>query len=305
MSIAAFSIAVALAVVIVIAVPLIIGTYVYRDAGRRGMNALLWALVAAAAPALIGLIVYLLVRGSYCDLRCPRCDTPVKEQFVVCPRCGAKLRPACPACAMPVEPDWKVCPKCAQTLADVQMDVQPPVRENDRSIWKVLAIVLIVPALLIVVLALGLTAYTASGSSGFREVSIGEYFEEMHTEGAAAEAVIAEKVEAWMNGLDTEADHAYALRYDYAAETGNEHFFLIYIPSAGDQTHSGMGQSDSIFGTTLTLELQRTGNSGCLFNVTSSADRAPKLKVILDGRKIPCDVTTVDYNPTLFFIVSQ
>lgn len=305
MSIGAFSIAVALAAVIAVAVPLTIGAYVYRDAGRRGMNALLWALVAAAAPALIGLIVYLLVRGNYSDLRCPQCDAPVKEQFVVCPRCGAKLRPACPACAMPVELDWKVCPKCAQPLADVQMDVQRPVRENDRSIWKVLAIVLLVPTLLIAVLALGFTAYISSGSSSFREVSVDEYFEEMHTEGAAAEAVIAEKVEEWMNGLDTESDHAYALRYDYAAETGNEHFFLIYIPSAGDQTHSGMGQSGSIFGTTLTLELQSTGNSGTLFCVTSSADRAPKLKVILDGRKIPCDVTTVDYNPTLFFIVSQ
>lgn len=303
MSIGAFSIAVALAVVI--AIPLIIGTYVYRDARRRGMNALLWALIAAAAPALIGLIVYLLVRGSYSDLRCPQCDAPVKEQFVVCPRCGAKLRPACPACAMPVEPDWKMCPKCAQPLADVQMEVQRPVRENDRSIWKVLAIVLLVPALLIAVLALGFTAYTASGSSSFREVSAEEYFEEMYTEGGASEAVIAENVEEWMDSLDTEADHAYALRYDYATETGNEHFFLIYIPNAGDQTHSGMGQSGSIFGTTLTLKLQRTGNSGTLFHVTSSADRAPKLKVILDGRKIPCDVTTVDYNPTLFFIVSQ
>lgn len=303
MSIAAFSAVVVLAAVIVIAVLLIIGTYVYRDARRRGMNAALWTLVAAAAPALIGLIVYLLVRGNYSDLRCPQCDAPVKEQFVVCPRCGAKLRPSCPNCAMPVEPDWEVCPRCTRPLDEAQTDVRMPVKAKDRSIWKVLAIVLIVPVLLIATFAVGFSAYTSSGSSSFREVSIEAYFEEMHTEGTASETVIAGKVEEWMNGLDAEADHAYALRYDYATETGNEHFFLIYIPNAGDQTHSGVGQSGSIFGTTLTLELQRTGNSGTLFHVTSSADRAPRLKVILNGRKIPCDVTTVDYNPTLFFIV--
>ena len=96
--------------VVLLTVPLMVGVYVYRDASRRGMNALLWALVAAFGPVLVGLIIYLLVRGNYSDLRCPQCDEAVKEQFVVCPKCGTKLRAACPNCAMPVEPDWKVCP---------------------------------------------------------------------------------------------------------------------------------------------------------------------------------------------------
>lgn len=69
--------------------------------------------------------------------------------------------------------------------------------------------------------------------------------------------------------------------------------------------YSGMGQSSSIFGTTLTLDLQRTGNSGYLYNLTSSADKVPNLKIKLDGKRIPCEVTTVDYNPTLFYIVPQ
>ena len=94
MSIAVFPVFIVLAIAIII--PFIIGFYVYQDAKRRGMNAILWALVAAVAPALIGLIVYLLVRGEYSNLRCPNCDTPVREQFVVCPKCGAKLRASCP-----------------------------------------------------------------------------------------------------------------------------------------------------------------------------------------------------------------
>lgn len=303
MSIAVFPVFIVLAIAII--VPFIIGFYVYRDARRRGMNALLWALVAAVAPALIGLIVYLLVRGDYSNLRCPNCDALVKEQFVVCPKCGTKLRASCPNCATPVELDWAVCPKCTQPLTEVQMDVRNPIRAKDKSIWKVLAIVLIVPILLIALLVLSLSASFAGGSSSFREVSVEEYHEIMNREGYASEAVIAGKVDEWLNSIETEMNHAYALRYDYSTEAGNEYFFLVYVPDAGYQMNSGMGQSSSIFGTTLTLELQRTGIDGYLFNITSSADKAPNLKIVLDGKRIPCDVTTVEYNPTLFYIVPQ
>lgn len=303
MSIAVFPVFIVLAIAII--VPFIIGFYVYRDARRRGMNALLWALVAAVAPALIGLIVYLLVRGDYANLRCPNCDALVKEQFVVCPKCGTKLRASCPNCATPVELDWAVCPKCTQPLTEVQMDVRNPIRAKDKSIWKVLAIVLIVPILLIALLVLSLSASFAGGSSSFREVSVEEYHEIMNREGYASEAVIAGKVDEWLNSIETEMNHAYALRYDYSTEAGNEYFFLVYVPDAGYQMNSGMGQSSSIFGTTLTLELQRTGIDGYLFNITSSADKAPNLKIVLDGKRIPCDVTTVEYNPTLFYIVPQ
>ena len=48
--------------VIILALPIMIGVYVYRDANRRGMNAILWTLVAVFAPSLIGLIIYLLKR---------------------------------------------------------------------------------------------------------------------------------------------------------------------------------------------------------------------------------------------------
>ncbi len=286
--------------IVIIILPFVIGAYVYRDAKRRGMNAILWALVSALAPSLIGLIIYLLVRGNYSDLRCPQCETTVTEQFVVCPKCGVKLRPSCPNCAMPVEPDWRMCPKCTQPLPEYQTDIQTPVRTKDKSIWKLLAIVIIIPVLLIAMLVLGLTAFVSGGSCGFREVTIDEYYNEMNTE---SEADISEEVKNWLDGLDQELNHAYALRYDYSTETGKQNFFLIYVPGAGNQKNSGIGQSSSIFGTTLTLELERTGNSGSLFNVVSSADKTPNLKIKLGGRKIPCNVKTVDYNPTLYNIV--
>ena len=50
---------------IAIAVPIVIGVLVYRDAKRREMTGpLAWALAAALAPSFIGLVIYLVVRGS-------------------------------------------------------------------------------------------------------------------------------------------------------------------------------------------------------------------------------------------------
>ena len=64
-------------------IPMIVGTYVYQDSKKRGMNALLWTLVARLVPALIGFVIYLLARVEYSDERCPRCETTVRERYVV------------------------------------------------------------------------------------------------------------------------------------------------------------------------------------------------------------------------------
>lgn len=276
--------------------PFVIGVYVYRDANRRGMNAILWALVAVLAPSLIGLLVYLLVRGNYSDLRCPKCDAPVEDRFVVCPKCGAKLRPSCPNCAMPVEPDWKLCPRCAQPLPEVQTDVCTPVRAKDRSTWKVLAIVLIIPVLLIALLTLGMRTVAAGGSSSFRPVTVSEYYEEMEADGKTETAV---KVKAWAESVDFTVHSAYALRY---TNSYNQHYFLVYIPSIGEPNRVVFGPSSSIFGTTLKLELNSSGGEVTFLNLCSSAEKIPSLKIKIDGKNIPCEVTAVDYNPTLYFL---
>lgn len=275
--------------------PFVLGVYVYRDAARRGMNALLWALVAVLAPSLIGLLVYLLVRGNYGDLRCPRCDTPVGEAFVICPNCGTKLRPSCPNCAMPVEADWKICPKCTQPLPEVQTDICVPVRTKDRSLWKVLAVVLIVPILLLALLFLGMLAYRAGGSSGFRGVTVSEYYEEMAEIDRADDAA---KVKAWAENVDSTVRSAYALRY---TNSYNQHYFLVYIPSIGKPSHASFGQSSGIFGTTLKLELDAESGEIAFLNLYSSAEEVPRLKIKIDGKTIPCEVTMVNYNPALYF----
>ena len=52
-------------ILIAIAVPIVVGVLVYRDARRQGISSpLAWALAAALAPSFIGLVIYLVVRSS-------------------------------------------------------------------------------------------------------------------------------------------------------------------------------------------------------------------------------------------------
>ena len=280
-------------------VPVLIGVYVYRDSRRRGMNAALWTLIAVAAPALIGFIIYLLIRGNYSDLQCPQCDGPVTEQYAVCPRCGAKLRPACPNCAFPVEPDWNVCPKCAAPLSGTEINYTPPHRRRDTSLRKILIAIIVTPVALIALVALGFTAFqSAGGSSTLMEVTFDEYEREQTSE-AVCGAVLS-----WLDGLDVRADRAYALRYDYFNDlgAGHEYYYLFYVPDGGRSSSTSFGTDSGLFGITLNLRLNRTGYSGSLYCLQTSADHPPEPRVILGGKRIRCELQEVDYNPTLFFI---
>ena len=280
-------------------IPVMIGVYVYRDAKRRRMNAALWTLIAVAAPALIGFIIYLLVRGNYPDLQCPQCAEPVTEQYTVCPHCGAKLRPACPNCSFPVELDWNVCPRCAAPLDKAELRHTPPLRQRDRSLSKILIAIIIVPVALIALAVFGLTAFqSATGSSTLREVTFEEYDQEQESE------TVREAVHEWLDGLDVRTDRAYALRYDYSNElgAGQEHYYLFYVPDGGQSPSTSFGTDAGLFGTTLNLRLERTGFSGSLYCVQNSAENPPKPRVVLGGKQIRCETQVVDYNPTLFFI---
>jgi hypothetical protein len=116
----------------------VIVLWVYRDAERRRMSGLLWALLVFIGN-LVGLLIYLIVRQDHpvCDepagsptlsppsapavagkkpSACPACQKPVETGFVYCPHCGASLQKTCPSCGKPKETDWKVCPHCGTPL---------------------------------------------------------------------------------------------------------------------------------------------------------------------------------------------
>lgn len=89
-------------VALFLVLPILIGSYVYRDASRRGMNAALWTLIAALAPSAIGLIIYLVVRSDFNSYECPNCNAPVQEEYSSCPNCGTALKAKCANCGNPI-----------------------------------------------------------------------------------------------------------------------------------------------------------------------------------------------------------
>lgn len=97
--------------------------WVYRDAERRGMNGILWALLVLIGN-LIGLLIYLIVRSDASretgttpkSRACPECKQPVGLNYSFCPHCGSNLQNICPGCKKPTEKNWKVCPLCGEKL---------------------------------------------------------------------------------------------------------------------------------------------------------------------------------------------
>ncbi len=97
--------------------------WVYRDAERRGMNGVLWALLVFIGN-IIGLLIYLIVRSDSIPAlkadpaiqACPSCQKEVDSEFVFCPYCAARLHAVCPECGKPTEENWKVCPHCGKKL---------------------------------------------------------------------------------------------------------------------------------------------------------------------------------------------
>ena len=100
--------------------------WVYRDAERRGMNGILWALLVLIGN-LIGLLIYLIVRSDTLGIvqdttsgpttySCPKCQEPVGRNFIYCPHCGTSLQNICPECKKSVEANWKLCPHCGKKL---------------------------------------------------------------------------------------------------------------------------------------------------------------------------------------------
>ena len=95
----------------------------------------------------------------------------------------------------------------------------------------------------------------------------------------------------------TDACYLTLTMYEDTSDHDNSYFFLIYVPGAGDSHSTGFGQRSGLFGPTIHLDLEQTRNSGSLYWVQASANRTPSLRITVDGRKIQCDVTTVDFNP--------
>ena len=89
--------------------------YVWADAKRRRMNAVLWVLLAIFIPNLIGVILYFILRDPL-PLPCPSCGTPAGKDQAFCAACGNAVRQACPECRQPLKAGWAHCGHCGATV---------------------------------------------------------------------------------------------------------------------------------------------------------------------------------------------
>jgi RNA polymerase subunit RPABC4/transcription elongation factor Spt4 len=48
---------------------------------------------------------------------CPGCKSPVEDDFLACPECGAVLKRACTSCGRLLRPQWRLCPYCARVVS--------------------------------------------------------------------------------------------------------------------------------------------------------------------------------------------
>jgi len=114
---------------------IVVIVWVYRDAERRGMNGVLWALLVLIGN-IIGLLIYLIIRSdnlpaarddtestsspdgsdSQATITCPNCQKQVGIDSAFCPLCGTKLQKVCPGCGKPVEESWVACPLCGEKI---------------------------------------------------------------------------------------------------------------------------------------------------------------------------------------------
>lgn len=157
-------------VLLLVSIPVFLGIFVYQDAKARGMEPLLWALIAVFAPGFIGLIIYLVARRDHVTLRCPQCGGEVQENFVSCPVCGQKLSASCGQCGTALRPEWKLCPTCGSEITETTPFTPPIVSSPPGSrklVYWVIAVILLPVLVFLVAGVAGLVMFTATGGKSY------------------------------------------------------------------------------------------------------------------------------------------
>lgn len=179
-----------------------------------------------------------------------------------------------------------------------------PVRPKDKTLWKILAAIIIIPVVLLLVLGLSFSAVSGGGSSSLREVSFDEYYADQELPERTKEYV-----QNWLEGIEPRTNHVYALRYTHRFDPeskSKDYYYLIYVPGGGDVDRRGFGHSTGLFSTAFKLELEGTsGQDGLYCAMTTSKKAAPQLRVTLNGKRLEDEITVVDFNPTLYTIASE
>lgn len=208
----------------IIAIPVLIGIYVYRDAKSRGMDAVLWTLVAIIVPSFIGLIIYLIVRKDHIILNCPKCGGDVQEHFATCPNCGQKLKANCSNCGTALNPEWKICPQCGKEITETA-EFTPPISNKGKGNKGLLALIITIVAIPIVIIALlivGLLGLMAVKNISYESkenmISVENIMTSVYYDTfvvmSASNAELEEEYVSWINEKKSEKDGIYCMTYE-------------------------------------------------------------------------------------------
>ena len=102
---------------VVVSIWVLLVGYVYADAGRRGMNRLLWMLVVIFVPNALGFILYFLLRHPV-PRQCPGCGGSLDDNVAFCPQCGVQVARSCPKCTRMIGVSDKFCSSCGANLTE-------------------------------------------------------------------------------------------------------------------------------------------------------------------------------------------
>lgn len=184
-------------------IPVLIGTYVYRDAKARGLNASVWTLISILAPGYIGFIAYLIVRSEKSALLCPACGKNVREDFSLCPHCGSSLKTACSRCGYPLENGWRLCPNCSEPVPYEMQTAVSAEKKSERSLKKIIVLAIVIPLILCLILV-------GAGGMLFR---LNEMTAVCSSDSTPDKRDIdSEYVQAWLESCDKKGKGVYVLR---------------------------------------------------------------------------------------------
>ena len=155
----ALNLTVNLLVLFLVVVWLALVAWTYFDARRRMEDQILvWCSVAASLFPFVGTIVYTILRPPEfiedrkerdleiraAELRvrqlteqsCPNCGHPIEKSYLRCPECQTRIKDPCPSCEKPIDPRWAMCPYCETPIHREQprrRGERRPRREQERG----------------------------------------------------------------------------------------------------------------------------------------------------------------------------
>ena len=105
----------------------------------------MWAMMSFGLDPVLALVVVALVVGAIWaiiyDIRsrsdravehCPKCQSMIEPNYVLCPECYTTLQRNCRECRQPLKTHWAVCPYCGVAAVAAPLD-RPSVTSAEQS----------------------------------------------------------------------------------------------------------------------------------------------------------------------------